>query len=171
DPAPVLACAQPSFAIWTHRLVRRDNGQPDLLRFRFGSAISMPNNSDKFSLLRSFAVPGFVMRRLALVTRSCCSTSRSLNRSSGCTSSRAPTPYKTAATCLHMRAESGHEQLSFISAGVGNNPVFCRHNRSIVVFENRPSSNSTNQSLAPAQSRQTSVHRRFGIGETLISTL
>src|SRR4029079_8563046 len=65
----------------------------------------------------------------------------------------------------------GHEQLNFISAGTGNSPVSWRHKRSIVVLENLPSSNSTSESIAPAQSSQTSAHCLFGIGEMLISTL
>ena len=37
-------------------------------------------------------------------------------------SSRAPTPYITAATCLHIPAQSGQEHFILISAGFGNRP-------------------------------------------------
>ena len=47
----------------------------------------------------------------------------------GCSSSLLPIPYMTAATCLHMLAQSGQVQLNDISAGDGNSP-FLDLNRS-----------------------------------------
>ena len=55
-------------------------------------------------------------------TRSFGSTLRSRNNCSGSWSSRTPTPYNTAAACLHISAQSGQEQSSSISFGVGKRP-------------------------------------------------
>ncbi len=72
--------------------------------------------------------------------------------------------------CLHMRAESGQEQLNFISRGHRKKPCLLPAEPFHVSFENRPSTNSTSESIAPAQSWQTAFHRGFGIGATLTST-
>ena len=47
----------------------------------------------------------------------------------GCSSSLLPIPYMTAATCLHMLAQSGQLHLNDISEGDGNSP-FLDLNRS-----------------------------------------
>src|ERR1022692_4226926 len=54
-------------------------------------------------------------------------------------------PYSTAATCLHMPAQSGQLHESSISSGEGNRPWFCRQIRSMTPLDNRPCSNSTDR--------------------------
>lgn len=75
-------------------------------------------------------------------------------------------PYITAATCLHIDAQSGQLQSSRISAGDGNSPVFCRHTRSITASESRPCSSSTSESMEPEQSVQIARQPALGSGAT-----
>ena len=70
-------------------------------------------------------------------------------------------PYRTAATCLHISAQSGQLHESLISLGEGNRPVFCRQIRSITPLEKRPCRSSTKESMAPAQSLQMDFQRDF----------
>ena len=71
-------------------------------------AMSRPKMAETSSVSRTFptAGPFFDMGRAwsILATRSFSFTARRRNRSSGLSSSRAPTPYSTAATCLHIDA-------------------------------------------------------------------
>src|ERR1022692_4138381 len=71
-------------------------------------------------------------------------------------------PYSTAATCLHMPAQSGQLHESSISSGEGNRPWFCRQIRSMTPLDNRPCSNSTSESIAPAQSLPLDFHSPLG---------
>ena len=80
------------------------------------SAISMPNTSARCASSSTLPVVGLCLdlRRPApaCATRSLGSTRRNAKISSGWLSRRAPTPYSTAATCLHMDAQSGQLQLN-----------------------------------------------------------
>ena len=91
-----------------------------------GTAMSRPNIADTSSASSTLpaAGPRFVIGRTVstCATRSFSSTARSRNSSSGCRSSRAPTPYSTAATCLHIERMSGQLQEKRISDGRGNRP-------------------------------------------------
>src|SRR5208283_6141510 len=107
-------------------------------RLRAGvAAVSMssPNSSDRSSSARTFLLLLAFFDRgrpaPARATNSLSSTWRRRNSNSGLASKRAPTPYRAAATCLHITAQSGqlHEKLS--SLGAGNSPVPCRQMRSI----------------------------------------
>ena len=82
------------------------------------------------------------------------------NSNSGFRSSRAPTPYSTAATCLHIDAWSGQLHENRISDGFGNSPLPWRQIRSITPLEaalatvppasrSRPSSRRRSTSSAP----------------------
>ena len=75
-----------------------------------------------------------------------------MNNNSGARSSRAPTPYITAATCLHMIASSGQLQVNEIADGAGNKPVRSAHSRAITGSESRPLSRSRRDPMLPAQS-------------------
>src|ERR1039457_6575931 len=80
-------------------------------------------------------------------------------------------PYSTAAICLHMPAESGQLHERWISAGEGNRPWLCRQIRSMTPLDNRPCSNSTSESIAPAQSSQMDFHCAFLTGATFSAAL
>src|ERR1019366_6558460 len=80
-------------------------------------------------------------------------------------------PYSAAATCLHMSAQSGQLHESWISAGEGNRPCFCRQIRSMTPLDNRPCSNSTSESMAPPQSLQMDFHCALATGATFSETL
>ena len=56
-----------------------------------------------------------------------------------------------------------------ISAGDGKSPVFSWQMRVITPCEKRPCSSSTTESIAPAQSLQTALHRAFGTAATFTS--
>src|SRR5690606_37055127 len=79
------------------------------------------------------------------------STARSENSSSGAWSRRAPTPYSVAATCLHIPAQSGQEQLIVISEGEGKSPSFGLVTTLITLLDIRPSSSSTSEATSPPQ--------------------
>ena len=104
-------------------------------------------------------------------TKSASSTARRRNSNSGRWSSRAPTPYRTAATCLHIDAWSGQLQEKRISEGRGNRPPSWRHSRSMTPLENRPWSSSTRESMPPAQSAQIARHFVFIASLMEIETL
>ena len=87
------------------------------------------------------------------------STARSLNNNSGAVSSRAPTPYSTAATCLHTPAQSGHEHSMSISAGLGKSPPSRSMSRSMVPFSKRPCRRSITESIHCEQSRLMALPR------------
>src|SRR5471032_245216 len=73
------------------------------------SAISMPNTSATNASSSTLRAAGrFLDSGRPVLTRpmrSLASTRRKAKRNSGCWSSRAPTPYSTAATCLHIDAQ------------------------------------------------------------------
>src|SRR5450756_2813310 len=79
-------------------------------------------------------------------------------------------PYSTAATCLHIDAQSGQLHVKMISFGDGNSPVLSSQRRVMTPFENRPCSNSINESMAPAQSLQIALQRVRGTGATVTFT-
>src|SRR5437870_4011790 len=79
-------------------------------------------------------------------------------------------PYSTAATCLHMDAQSGQLHVKMMSVGDGNSPVFSSQRRVITPVEKRPCSNSTKESIAPEQSLQMAVQRPRGTGATVTFT-
>src|SRR5580704_13762186 len=79
-------------------------------------------------------------------------------------------PYKTAATCLHIDAQSGQLHVKMMSFGDGNNPVFSSQRRVMTPVEKRPCSNSTRESMAPAQSLQIAVQSPRGTGATVTFT-
>ena len=61
-------------------------------------------------------------------------------------------PYSTAATCLHIDAQSGQLQSNWIAVGAGNRPVPGLQMRSITALESLPCSSSTKESIDPEQS-------------------
>src|SRR5215217_7257239 len=79
-------------------------------------------------------------------------------------------PYNTAATCLHMYAQSGQLHVKWMSFGVGNNPVFCSQRRVITPLEKRPCKSSTSESMAPEQSLQTALQQARDTGPTVTLT-
>src|SRR5437764_2902935 len=79
-------------------------------------------------------------------------------------------PYSTAATCLHIDAQSGQLHVNWMSFGDGNSPVFSSHRRVITPFEKRPCSSSTRESMAPEQSLQMARHRAGPTGPTVTFT-
>src|SRR5213594_1544649 len=79
-------------------------------------------------------------------------------------------PYSTAATCLHIDAQSGQLHVKRTSFGDGNSPVFSSQRRVMTPFEKRPCSNSTSESMAPVQSLQIARQRVRGTGETVTFT-
>src|SRR3970282_2990429 len=79
-------------------------------------------------------------------------------------------PYNTAATCLHIDAQSGQLQVKMMSFGDGNNPVFSSQRRVMTPFEKRPCRSSTRESIAPEQSLQMALHRARGTGPTVTFT-
>src|ERR1700730_7601667 len=79
-------------------------------------------------------------------------------------------PYSTAATCLHIDAQSGQLQVKRISFGDGNSPVFSSQRRVMTPFEKRPCRSSTSESMAPAQSSQMALQRVRGTGATVTFT-
>src|SRR5437667_866293 len=80
-------------------------------------------------------------------------------------------PYSTAATCLHIPAQSGQLHESLISSGDGKRPVFCLQTRSMTPLENRPCRSSMSESIAPAQSLQMDCQRALVTGATFTATL
>src|SRR5688572_29059967 len=79
-------------------------------------------------------------------------------------------PYNTAATCLHIDAQSGQLQVKTMSFGDGNSPVFSSQRRVITPFEKCPCRSSTMDSMAPEQSLQMALQRARGTGPTVTST-
>src|SRR3954454_24203332 len=140
-----------------------------------GSAISSPNRAARSPPSSTLAGLGAGCANVrscpALASKSCSSTLRNTNRSWGCSSSLAPTPYRAAATCLHMSAQSGQLQDSLISSGDGNRPSPVRQTRSMTPFDKRPCRSSTNESMVPALSRQIAFQRAAGTGAMAILTL
>src|SRR5206468_11501975 len=57
-------------------------------------------------------------------------------------------PYNTAATCLHIDAQSGQLQVKRMSFGDGNTPVFSSQRRVMTPLEKRPCRSSTSESMA-----------------------
>src|SRR5436309_2474275 len=91
------------------------------------SSSSIPNTADSRSSAMRLPAAGRARETAPVVadlSSSAWSTWRSTKNSSGLASRRMPTPYRTAATCLHTSAESGHEQSSSSSPGSGNSPSF-----------------------------------------------
>src|SRR3990167_5172811 len=66
-------------------------------------------------------------------------------------------PYSTAATCLHIDAQSGQLHVKRMSFGDGNSPVFSAQRRVMTPLEKRPCRSSTSESIAPEQSSQIAV--------------
>src|SRR5829696_7685866 len=79
-------------------------------------------------------------------------------------------PYNTAATCLHIDAQSGQLQVKMMSFGDGNSPVFCSQRRAITPLEKRPCRSSTSESMAPVQSVQMARQSDRGTGPTVTFT-
>ena len=79
-------------------------------------------------------------------------------------------PYSTAATCLHIDAQSGQLHVKRMSFGDGNSPVFSRQRRVMTPFEKRPCRSSMRESMAPEQSLQRARHRARGTGPTVTVT-
>ena len=109
----------------------------------------MPNSADRSSPASASSSSDSAASGTA-DTRSFGSTLRSRNNCSGSWSSRTPTPYNTAAACLHMSAQSGQEQSSSISFGVGKRPSPGRVTISITRFGGSPRSRCTRSSISPA---------------------
>src|SRR6187401_2862226 len=80
-------------------------------------------------------------------------------------------PYSTAATCLHIDAQSGQLHVKRMSFGDGNRPVFSSHSRVMTPFETRPCRSSTSESMAPEQSLQMALQQARGTGPTVTCTL
>src|SRR5208337_5400718 len=76
---------------------------------------------------------------------------RRMKKRAGSASSREPTPYRTAATCLHMSAQTGQEQSNEICFGDGNNPLSFATNRSPSDWGNSPLSRSAREPSLPSQ--------------------
>src|ERR1019366_8567230 len=79
-------------------------------------------------------------------------------------------PYSTAATCLHIDAQSGQLQVKRMSFGDGNSPVFSSQRRVMTPFEKRPCRSSTRESMAPEQSLQMALQRAGGTAPTVTFT-
>src|SRR4051794_7667497 len=79
-------------------------------------------------------------------------------------------PYSTAATCLHIDAESGQLQVKRTSPGDGNRPVFPSQRRVMTPFDKRPCRSSTTESMAPEQSLQMALQQARGTGPTVTCT-
>src|SRR5882672_3825730 len=79
-------------------------------------------------------------------------------------------PYRTAATCLHIDAQSGQLHVKMMSFGDGNSPVVCSQRRVMTPVEKRPCSNSTTESMAPEQSRQIAFQCARDTGATVTFT-
>src|ERR1700676_3605913 len=79
-------------------------------------------------------------------------------------------PYSTAATCLHIDAQSGQLHVKRMSFGDGNNPVFSSHRRDMTPFEKRPCRSSMRESMAPEQSRHMALQRARGSDPTVTVT-
>src|SRR5258708_24460205 len=79
-------------------------------------------------------------------------------------------PYSTAATCLHIDAQSGQLQVKRMSLGEGNSPVFSSQRRVMTPFEKRPCRSSTRESMAPEQSLQMALQRARDTGPTVTFT-
>ncbi|KVN42961.1 hypothetical protein WJ64_31410 [Burkholderia ubonensis] len=145
------------------RRVRATGCLPVGLRAAGGAAsgslpvsISIPNTSPRVAVSRTLpdagATPAADNLAPVLSTRSAASTPRSMKSNSGCWSSRAPAPYNTAATCLHIDAQSGQLQPNRISFGDGKSPVPGLQIRSITAPDSLPCSSSTMESIEDAQS-------------------
>src|SRR2546427_11187199 len=79
-------------------------------------------------------------------------------------------PYSTAATCLHIDAQSGQLHVKRMSFGDGNSPVFPSQGGVITPFEKRPCRSSTSESMAPEQSLQMALQRDRGTSPTVAFT-
>src|SRR5260221_14229653 len=79
-------------------------------------------------------------------------------------------PNSTAATCLHIDAQSGQLHVKRISFGEGNSPVFSSQGRVMTPFEKRPCRSSTRESMAPEQSLQMALQRARDTGPTVTFT-
>src|SRR6266850_645132 len=78
-------------------------------------------------------------------------------------------PYSTAATCLHIDAQSGQLHVKRMSFGDGNSP-FSAERRAMTPFEKRPCRSSTRESMAPEQSLQMALQLARGTGPTVTFT-
>ncbi len=117
--------------------------------FARAGSTSIPKSSDRSPASASSARSLFFAARLSIFslsrwtifpTKSSTFIPRNTKKSSGFSSRRTDTPYRAAATCLHISAQSGHEHSSLISCGVGNNPVPCLKNASLRSAGNSPES-------------------------------
>ena len=126
-----------------------DDGAPEVAIPESSSSNRMPNRADRSSPTSASSSSDSAASGTA-DTRSFGSTLRSRNNCSGSWSSRTPTPYNTAAACLHMSAQSGQEQSSSISFGVGKRPSPGRVTISITRSGGSPRSRNTKSSISPA---------------------
>jgi hypothetical protein len=85
-------------------------------------------------------------------------------------SKRAPTPYSTAATCLHIDATSGHEHENSISFGAGNSPCSRCTSSCMTPFESRPCSSSTSEPTWPEHFATSFFQRGSWSGEIVTRT-
>ena len=106
----------------------------------------------------------------AALMSSCMSVPRRVKKSSGFPSSRAPTPYSAAATCLHMEASSGQEQANSISLGEGKSPPGLRVISWSTPLSSRPWSKSRRLVIFPAQRFLKSLHAVVPSWVTVTST-
>ena len=79
-------------------------------------------------------------------------------------------PYITAATCLHMPAISGHEQVKPISAGCGKRPVSWLVITDMTSVERRPCSSSIIEPILPVQALQMACQRDDAAGRMSMAT-
>ena len=78
-------------------------------------------------------------------------------------------PYSTAATCLHMFAQSGQLHSSVISRGLGNKPVSGSVTIAITSSESEPRSNSSTEPMRPEQ--RILIASQTAAGNRLIRTV
>lgn len=118
----------PSSAIYTCPLAMTDGAALPLALISVAGSlfVSRWNRSEKAVSSSRFLLPCVlvVTPRTALLTSISSSklTPRNLKSCSGEESRREPTPYRVAATCLHIVAQSGQSQESFKSCSKGNKP-------------------------------------------------
>src|SRR3977135_3053281 len=79
-------------------------------------------------------------------------------------------PYSTAATCLHIDAQSGQLHVKRMSFGDGNNPAFSSQRRVMTPFEKRPCRSARWDSVAPGESLQGAFQRPRATGPTVTFT-
>lgn len=92
------------------------------------------------------------------LTSSCQLMSLSSKKSMESLSSLEPTPYNTAATCLHIYAQSGQLQVKWISSGEGNMPCFLSVNKTSSSFGYFPPTRLSIESILLLQSSVTWSH-------------